>query len=498
MSDDDGPVTRGARLVPIAIAALAIACVATALATLWFAQPVDDDFDFALDGARGAFAFAADQYAHWSGRWAGFAVLGGTLANLDPVAAYPWLLLGTWAALYLGVAAAARSLLEAASDETVDVLGLDPGDAPRDATVRGSTVRRSAAVHAIALLGCVAVWLTDDPTPIADALYWFPGSITYAVSLGLALGAVALATRARWGTPQVVGAALCALFAPAFHEVAGVLLVLAFALLAVVGPRERRRALLGLLVTAAIGAAIVVLAPGNGERAALTFETEVSFAAGVEGAVHRVLHHGWWWVRDVAFWGAVACAFFGARHLPFITFAALSIRTGRTRTLALATLLFPAAALAIPAFVTGGWIPHRMVFVAHALFVLLALATALSFGARAGRLQPPAFARWCALALLAIGVAHESNLRRGVADLVDGRPQRFADRQAERRAAASAGGDVVLETAVDAPRLLRASVMADDPQHWANRRFADYFGARSVRVVAPDAGADSEADRPAH
>ena len=38
----------------------------------------------------------------------------------------------------------------------------------------------------------------------------------------------------------------------------------------------------------------------------------------------------------------------------------------------------------------------------------------------------------------------------------------------------------------------------NDPQHWANRRFADYYGARSVRVVAPDAGADSEADRPAH
>jgi len=446
------------RVAALAVGALVALCIVVALATLWFAQPVDDDFDFALDGARGAFAFAADQYANWSGRWAGFAVLGGTLASVDPVRAYPWLLLATWSVLLLGVASGVRAFLGSAHT-TGRTLGL-------------------------ALALCAILWLTDDPTPIADALNWFPGSVTYAVSLGLALLATGLLARVEVGVGRVAVAATAAFLAPAFHEVIGVLLVLALAALLACGPRPTstlaRRGAWIALALASIGSAIVVLAPGNGERAALTFDEGVGFAAGLDGALHRVTHHGWWWLRDLAFWGAVACAFAFARRGRDDLRAALAGAARRPVALATCAVVFGAGALAVPAFVTGGWIPHRMVFVGHALFVLFALATAVSLGARCRRPAPRL--EWAALALLAVGTAYESNLRRGVADLVDGRPQRFAAAQAERRAAAAAGGDVVLRPLESRPRLLRGSVMADDPEHWANRRFADYFGAASVVV----------------
>lgn len=448
-----------------AVGALVAACLAVALVTLAYATAVDDDLDFAVEGGRGAWAFARHQYLTWSGRWASFAVLGGVLHAVDPLRVYPWLVLATWCVLLFGIATCARTLL-------------------------GERARRRH-VLGVSLATFAALWLVPDSAPVADALYWFSGSVTYTLSLALALVAVGLAARAQpVGATRTSAAVAAALFTAAFHEVAGALLLTALVVVMAASRRRERgadrtsRRVAAILIAAALGLAIVAFAPGNALRAADGFEAARAENGRLAPAAFRVAHHGWWWLRDVAFWGALATAFVLAARLVPEQRRALAGSARRRWSLALGTPLVAGLALAVPTFVTGGWIPHRMVFVGHASFVLIGLAAAASCGAHAGpRLGRRDLASALALTLLAAGVLHESNLRRGVADLVSGRAQRFAAALDARHAAARSGGDLVLAPIERPhPRLLRASVMADDPAHWANRDFARFFGADSVVV----------------
>ncbi|WP_145189456.1 DUF6056 family protein [Planctomycetes bacterium Pla163] len=435
------------RVVLGALALAVAACLATALATLVFSEPVDDDFAFAVRGAAsGPFEFAAHQYLHWSGRWLSFAFLGGLLGALDPVRHDTALLLGAWIAFASGLYLALRGTL--------------------------ALRRGPAAVGAVALFALVLAALGTEE--VAETFFWISGAITYLVALGAALGAVGLAQVHRSGA--AAGACVLAVAASGLHEVVGGLCVLALGALALHERRVRAP-----LAAAVIGLIVVVVAPGNGERARATLAAERDAAAQLAPAFERLALHLPDWAFDPLLIGAVLVAFAqaargGATARPTAPARSRSPWTGVAWWLAASV-----AALLAPAVLTGGWVPHRLLAVGHVVFVLGAVAIAARAGASSSRPVNGGILA-VGLALVLVGLAMPGPLRAGVADLEDGRPQRWSAARADWYAAARTGGDVVLDPPPSRPRLLPRSTMASNADHWANARFAEFFGARSVRV----------------
>lgn len=440
------------RVLLVALTLATVACLATALATLVFSEPVDDDFAFAVRGAAsGPLDFVVHQYAHWSGRWLSFALLGGLLGVLDPVRFDTVLLLGAWTTFAGGLYLAVRGSL--------------------------ALRRRPAAASAVALIALVLAALGTDE--VAETFFWISGALTYLAALGAGLGAVGLAHGR--GPRAALGASALAVAASGLHEVVGGLCVLALAALATSERRAR-----GPLAAAVLGLLVVVVAPGNGERARATLAAERDGTASVAAAFERLALHLPEWTLDPLLLGAALLAWaLAARSGTSESSKPVgsSRSAGGPRPVLAGVALWLVAAIAAllaPAVVTGGWIPHRLLAVGHIVFVLGAVAVAAHMGAR--RARPASAVEAAGLVLLLIGLALPGPLRAGIADLEDGRPQRWSAARANWYEAARAGGDVALPSPPSRPRLLPRSTMARSTDHWANARFAEFFGARSVRV----------------
>jgi hypothetical protein len=189
------------------------------------ARYVLDDFCWPVWIEDGFWAFQADFYQRWAGRW-GNTFLGSLLGFLGP-AATPWIVLSSMLA-WLG--ATAWVAYEFTKRWLVAII-----------------------VAEAVILGT----LVGAPGDALEAVYWQTGILSYLAPL--AVGALALALTVRFKSPAI--ATTGAFVGASFHESYMLIQPLALAAGAVLFPGQRRLLAMA-LVGAVAGLLTVILAPG--------------------------------------------------------------------------------------------------------------------------------------------------------------------------------------------------------------------------------------------
>jgi hypothetical protein len=454
----------------LAVAVVAIAAVS--LAT--FALPQADDFVLAVEGReRGPAGYARHVYAIWSGRWFGHALIAALLASGDPTRSYPWLIAGLLACQLLGLHALVRMVV---------------GAEPSRAGVLGYA------------LGLFALLFASRPSP-AETVYWVSGAVPYQLSVSSCIFLVALLVRpppvGRTGAwlGRGLAVSLLAVCIPGLHELVGLAALLVVAVGSAVAWRVGSRTLplwVVALGCAAVGLLVVVLAPGNELRG--RFFTD---ARDVEHALG-------WLARDAARYARVWLL--DPKLLAATTLLAVLPALARLRPawiewrsiswrgiIPCAWLAILAAALFAPRWATGGWVPRRVVDTNYAIFVIGWLLSVFVWTRHAEetRVLPDGVrlvARWAALGVFAAALLLTGNTPTAMADLTQRASawhRALGARYAlARRAGRDGASTLVVPRPPPRPRLFTVLELTPDPDHWANRGFARFFGVRSARVQA--------------
>lgn len=235
----------------LALGGAMLAVVGVFFALSFYAHPQTDDFCEATDVRElGVAGTITHRYATWTGRYFYILVEANVVRHLD-------LTRGFWA-----VGVVTLSLL------LVSVFAFIRG------VTRGALTRRHAAGLS---LGLVAVYLSQLPKP-AHAFYWLTGAATNQLALITLLLAFALLLR----DPKTMGrgkriastaaAALCVAASVGSYDTTMLMLLgllLVGTVVAFAARDARRWPWLVALAAGLIGAAAVMLAPGNGVRGAM-------------------------------------------------------------------------------------------------------------------------------------------------------------------------------------------------------------------------------------
>lgn len=474
----EAPAARsvGRRLV---LAALPLAGLAIFAALAAFAVPQADDFCYAAvvrsDGLiGGALAF----YHDWTGR------IAATLLIMLPWAAAD----ATGVDVVQVYRAAGLALLAlAAVPAALAARRLWPKAGPAATTAIAAT-----------LLYCL---IANARSP-RDLFYWLPGAVTYAVpGLLVAVLLVVLLTAAaedrRVSLPAAVGLCLLALTAAAGNEFTGAMI----ATVAVASLWARRgggplQPVLhaGLLVAAAAGLLVQVLAPGTATRTAAA-----TVAAGT-GDLPGALLWGPVYFTNYLVLRVDAPGVLGWLLLAGLITVWHDRRHGRPHPprpdlVWLPLAVFVAAGVAAFAagyYGIGSMLPARAQNQVHLVGLFaLTLATAAFVRSRHPALRawrsrlPWATPRRLAVVAVVLILLSPQSIR-AVYELIAEAPAYAAAQEGRfARLAAAGNGPVAVAPLPARPRHLHMEDLRPDPAHWVNRCVADYYGIETV-VVAPD------------
>jgi len=443
-----------------------------ALALVFFAEPVADDFTRAI--VVDVLQHVRSVYLHNSGRWAAFGLGAFLLSKLQTLSVYSRILWGLQVVHFLALVAFWQMLVGSAISLR-DRLGL--------------------------ALGSFVFLLAGYPEP-GQTVYWVAGGIEYQLPVSLALlflASVCSSTRSPLAPsralPRALALGLLGFTITGFHELVA-LMLLGVLFTGTVFVLFERRPNLGiwliLLVFVALGTAVSVLAPGNAVRAAIDFQHGGSVGQGIV-ALGRLLMRVLRWIDLKLVAASVLFALtFGSQLRPSQNRSDRARMRTSAIPLAGATILL-GSCTAI-AYITGGTGPGRaqnllyMTFCLAwfaSLLTLLKVAPGLSYQPNDSLVR---IARRGAAVLLCASLLVSVN--NGVAtrallfDAVAWRLVMTHRYELVRRAARLAGvaAEVVVPPVVAPPPFFRELDIGPNADFLVNRFFATYFGVRSVRV----------------
>lgn len=225
------------------------------VAFFFFAQPISDDFNRAVEvSRRGVIESIQSEYYGWSGRWLGGG-LSYVVASIGDITRWYWLmLLVTGSVCFLGLYCAFRMIL--------------PNAIP------------SREVFCLAYVGVALYWSTM-PAP-GETFYWLTGAFENHLSIVVmlcVLGRIAVLTRRNEKQQdfsfysEICALSICSFVIPGFHELFGCvwicLLCYGFCWCLATGAAATIRSAWAVCLMFGVGGLILVMAaPGNDVRIA--------------------------------------------------------------------------------------------------------------------------------------------------------------------------------------------------------------------------------------
>lgn len=466
---------------PAILLALSVAFVfAVAIGLFLFTWPIADDFVRAVEGrTHGIFGGVWIEYTTWSCRWAaGF--IHFVIAALVPLTRF-------YGASLVAITLASLAMLS-----------------PFIAGVLGLRWRSRATLFTIAVFA--ALWWTESPS-VNELFFFRAAEVEYqlgwsaAIALAYAVCRLDLAATPV-GVVRLSALAAAVFFVSGLHELAASLEVGLFAVVAVAvrlaRGRWRSAALVG-FVTALIGLAVVVVAPGNGAREAAVGAAP-ALPALVTAALAQIARSVALWLVDPQTLAAAALLIalrargtIAPRWSERLNGAARWALTGLFAVVLTALYVVPAVALggAVPARTLAG---IHLAFLCGGLIVVSAWAPQAVAVLAAWRIDSGRAVRWMLVAL-AVTLPASRNVVAGIADL-RGPAESFhafmAARDATLRRLQTAGATSAVLPVIakaDFPRsyVFHADIRGDD-QFWINRWTARYYGLAAIRAAEPAAG----------
>jgi hypothetical protein len=440
--------------VLIVVAAFGLLCA--------FDRPSIDDYWIAVLVRDEGFLDAQVRwYTQWHGKFFGMAAMSAFAWAFDIVHTYwvaPALVL---AAMWVGCLCLARAL--------------SPG-----------LSRLSSLAAATALF---AFYAAHVPEP-HESIYWMTGAYAYQAGIVCALLLVAsLAASVR--TP--VRAAMAGLLALAVTGSSETLmlpvLTLAGAWVLAAWTREVAWTRFGLVVAVAVGlgAAVMVLAPGNAVRSAHVSEQAHDLARALTKSLGHGAKYCARWTANPALWGA-SLLFAGP-------LCALAVRYRRpVGVLGVLGVYLLVCVACFPAhWATGYGPPPRARAAVWAVFAVGWFFVVVPGVARAcrasGRVWSERRRATVGAFALAVGLFVPGNTLAAVGDLASGRAAAFrrecAARDACLREAPAAGArSVAVQSLAARPATLFVDDFASAPDDWRNGGAAAYYGIAELRAVA--------------
>jgi hypothetical protein len=457
-----------------------------------FSAPYADEYQRGVcQATHGSwFGFTRWWYYNWAGRWAGIAFQAWLLHQIPFIRYYSLLLLGPAVLQAISFAALWRLLLG-----------------------RVGPMR-------IGLLTLVTLSLLWNAMPYpAESLYWFLGSLENQASIALGVITVIGMIALSHATPAV---RLCflpvvcilALVVTGTHELAGLALLLVVTVGTFLAYRDRapaREAWLVLLVVTSLGAAFVILAPGNGVRHMLTERNvarhrqmmAIDMRSRLRFFVHSLVERRNMllaWLVDPRL--LAATALFVLSPVSARVDSVVPVRpSAALRFLALVSwTLIMATYLCLPAWAIYGMIPGRTLGALYTVFLVGWIINVVVWtparGALDDRVHDPRIdlLRFVSFVVLWFGMFENGNFRLALRELHNRSIGNFhrehlAWHQRIRDAQQHGELDVVVPAIKSPTQLLRAQVpsISDDPTHFSNIWTALYFGLGSIRVEKPEA-----------
>lgn len=450
------------------------ACLLAVLAVLpfallgLFAHPSADDWYMAADTLeKGFWRSNVDFYVGLTGRYFSSALL---FAN--PIQLSFGAFKGYSVALVLGLALAARGAVVAWFPEAA----------------------RAWQWLLAMMVSVLFFWAMASP---AQGLYWGTGSAGYTLPGVLSLCMVGIFGKRsldpQWQAPPVllVGMALLALAVTGCTEVAMAMLFLHVVVLNAFFVWRHHRVswpLLSLLLATLLGAAIVMLAPGNANREAW-YQNDVHHR--LVPALITALKLG---LRQVAIWLCYTPFFLFSLVVMAMWPSALQISRQRAWELVVVSVVLMTGTV-LGGFFMGTWsmgaaIPQRAVNLLLLFFIidwLLLLAGLVSL-LRSFQVELPRAGRvFCLFALLIFGaglVGTRNNVKTAWRDLVSGEAAQYDLESARRHAMirASEQPDMLLPPLKARPKSLFFNDLKADPANWRNTGCARFFRKHSVAL----------------
>jgi hypothetical protein len=449
------------------------AVLVPALALVFFAEPVADDFERAISvDVPHAVAWA---YSHRTGRWAEVGLDVFLLSKMPMLSVYSGILLGLQVVHFLALLAFWQMLVGSAI------------------SLRG---RLGLA------LGSLAFLLAGYPYP-EETVYWVPGGVQYQLPVSLALlflATVSFTTgvplRPSRALPRALALGIFGFAITGFQELVALALlgVLIIGTIFVLVERRPNPGIwLILLGFVALGTAINVLAPGNAERGATDFPHGRSFSYGII-ALARLLMRVLRWIDLKLVAASVLFALtFGPQLRPSKQDPRDRARiwTWAVPFVGASILLGSCAALTYATGYVGPGRSHNLLYTEFCIAWFASLVTVLKIAPDLSSWPVNSSIRaWRNVATAFFCVSLIGSMNPGVATrdlLVHAVPWRraMAQRYDLVRQAAKLNGaaaDVVVPPVVPPDMFWRDLDIRPDADFPINRFFAKYFGVRSVRV----------------
>jgi len=456
-------------------------CACTVLLLITCAEPLLDDFcraSFAVDSPQAVFpAYPLQRgtgiinhiiwnYFMLCGRWAGLGFETLILSTTRLPGAYPWVVFSLIVVQYLFLYLAMWNFVE-------------------DARL---TLYLSALIAS-------AYW-ANMPSP-EEGIFWVPGAVEdqLPLTLGLVLFSFILSrhpSAKAWSTRyRIIAASGLGLVTPAFHELAGGVLVLALSAItasAFLWRSSDRKMWLTVWAATAIGFLVVFVAPGNFHRLSL----------GRAPANYPMLFHGllreiWryilpWcldfkhWLLAVVIWLDPGVASVRAKYSGMSSFRAIVV-------FALVWLFSIVMILGVPIHIFV-YPPGRTLDFIYGVFLIgwITLAFLLTRPHPRFSLQPAyrVTTLSSALFLFSVLVVTSNNTVTSMLDIISGRARSWSAEMNNRFTALKTAGpsaDLFLPPISAHPRILAANGdITEDPEYWANQCLSLYFGVSSVQV----------------
>jgi hypothetical protein len=406
-------------------------------------------------------------YLNWTGRWAGVGVETLLLTTTTLPGGYPWL-------IFVLIATQCLLLYFAIWELVVDA-------------------RQALYLSAV----IASVYWATMPSP-QQGIFWITGAVEsqLPLTLGSLLFALVLSRRPT-DTKQstrlaAVAASILGFVVPAFHELAGGVLVLALSAITVtafLSKNSQRKMWLIVWTASAIGFVVVFVAPGNSIRMA-TISNRGNYLAVMKGSLETVRYYVLPWCLDFKHWLLAVLLWFNPRvaslrkKLPGLN----SFRTISAFVLVWISLILLAIGSTI--WNLGIQPPARTMNLIYGMFLIgwityafLVMPTDPSFS------LPPAHRAAtlsAALFLLSTLVVTSNNTHESIGDIISGRARSW-DLELNRRSAllksAGRNADVLVIPLSERPNMLAMSDLTEDPNSWENRCVSLYFGVASVRIA---------------
>lgn len=471
----------------VAFAACVALCACAVFLLVRHAQPTQDDFCHAVVVADpsaswviphflqrpGIVSITLLNYLNWSGRWAGLGVETLLLSTPSLPGAYPWL-------VFMLIAAQCLLLYFAIWEFVFDA---------------------SVALYLSA--GIASVYWATMPSPL-QGIFWLPGAVESQLPLTLVALLFALVlsprpTAAKRSTRRpMIAASILGFVTPAFHELAGGVLVLALSVItatAFLSKSSQGKKWLIVWTASIIGFLVVFLAPGNSIRVAATTNFgnphRGNYLLVIKESLGVMYHYVMPWCLDFKHWLLAVLLWLDPRvaslrkKLPGLSsFRAIS---------AFLIVWISLIVIAIGATIwnVAGNFPPRTMNLVYGIFLIGWIALAfLVVRPDPGFSLHPAFRAAtlsAALFLLSALVITSNNTIQSLEDLARGRAGRWDAELNGRYARLKSAGrnaDVLVPRVSARPRNLFLDDIREDPNFWSNRCLSQYYGVTSVRISA--------------